>query len=207
MITTTFLEIILHLTSGRRVRFLQDDPDEAVKLLGRIHPERIFEAANLMIAGGNALAVYPCATIERIDFGLDGPTEWTWSRGITDVVQIAREEWERYYRPFDPAFVPPSPEKIAGSQSLYSAFELASGGMMYSKVRFDAASEEDTEPITPDDFGMRLGSLFTGPSLYSRRPGGGGATLVNPANIVRFVFCPLPMQTPPAAWHARPIPE
>ena len=202
MITTSYLEITLHLTSGRRVRFLQDDPKEAVKLLERIHHERLFDQPNLMLAGGNALAVYPCATIERIDFGLEGATDWAWGRNIADVCQVTREEFERFYQPFDPDFTPPHREEAGDIRALYSRMELASGGSLYTKVRFHAESET----ITPDDLGMRLASIFSGPSLHSRREGGDGATLINPSNVVRFVVCPLPMETPPATWHARPIP-
>lgn len=191
------LELHVHSIDGRVSRFVQNEPEAVRRLFEHIQPGHIFEQRQLAVASGHFLAIFPCAAIVRVDLVMAGFPDWEFHHGLSDVEEITEEEFRQRYHP-EPSPrehpLPPGAPLVA-----YAEIELANAERLFSEVH------THVEARLPVEQSMFFQQILTGPSLYSRRRGG-GAILVNPASIVRMTFYPGPLTAPPNALPAEPLP-
>jgi len=191
------IELHIHSIDGDVARFVQNEPEAVRRLFDHIQPGHIFEQRQLVVASGHSLALFPCAAIVRVDLVMEGFPDWEFHHGVSDVQEITEEEFRQRYhperdRPEHP--LPPGAPVVA-----YAEIELANAERLFSEVH------THVEARLPVEQSMFFQQILTGPSLYSRRRGG-GAILVNPASIVRLTFYPGPLTTPANALPAEPLP-
>ncbi len=193
----TSIELHIHSVDGRVSRFVQNEPEAVGRLFDHIHPGHIFEQRQLVVASGHSLAIFPCAAVVRVDLVMEGFPDWEFHHGLSDVQEITEAEFRERYHPELHSRehpLPPGAPVVA-----YAEIELANAERLFSEVH------THVETRLPVEQSMFFQQILTGPSLYSRRRGG-GAILVNPASIVRMTFYPGPLTMPANALPAEPAP-
>lgn len=197
--TPSALEFHIYATDGEVTRFVQDDAAEAQKILSQIQPNRLFAQKQIIIAGLRSLNAFQTSAVGRIDLIMEGHPGWPFHHGISDAVQITEAEFRERYRPEETGTTRTGQEITPGqSVTLFAAVDLLDCEGVYLEVSTKAQSET----LTPIDTGLLIQQFFAQPVLHARRQGG-GAILINPANVVRLTFFPGPRETPPGAWPAR----
>lgn len=191
-----YVEIHIHSIDGYVAAFLQNDPEGVRRLLDHIQPNKIFEQRQLIVSSAHSLAVFPCASIARVDLVMDGYPDWEFHFGASSVQEITEEEFRQRYRPGSA----PDPRLLqAGAPvTAFSEIELANGERLFTEIH------THLEPRLPLEQSMFVQQILSAPSLYSRRLGG-GAILLNPANVVRMAFHPGPPTLLPNALPAEPL--
>src|SRR5258706_6695311 len=192
----TSVEIQIPMIDGSISRFIVDKPGAAPDLIASIHPNKIFTQRNIVIAGSRSMTAYPTAAVARVDFVMDGFPGWAFYHNLEDVMQITHEEFKQRYNP-ESADVDRVARVVVPGDTIvaWGEIELNNADRVYTEARFVA------QAATPIDRSMLFEQLFESHYLYSRRRGG-GAILINPANIVRLSFFPGPPETPRNAWEA-----
>ena len=194
--TPAYVEIHIHSIDGHVSAFLQNDPEAVRRLFDHVQPNKIFEQRQLVVASAHSLTVFPCASIARVDLVMDGYPDWEFHYGVSSVQEITEEEFRQRYQPSrdpDPRLLPAGAPVIA-----FGEIELANGERLFTEIH------THIEARLPLEESIFLQQLLSAPSLYSRKLGG-GAILLNPANIVRLTFYPGPPSTPPNALPAEPL--
>lgn len=188
-------EIYVHLTSGQSTHFLQDT-DTARQLLDRLRPDRLFAERLLIIADDDALTVYPSDGIERVDLIMDGLPDWPFRHNFVGIQELLEDDFRR--RSHARSGTPPD----ADNASIFLEIEMVSGRKARLEILLDAPVRT---PPSALDLGLLIQQFFAGHGLYARRDGG-GAVLLNPANIVGIHVRPGMAEVPPSAWHGRHAP-
>jgi hypothetical protein len=190
------VEIQIHLIDGSVSRFVVDKPGAAPDLIASIQPNKLFTQRNILIAGSRSMTAYPTAAVARVDFVMDGFPGWQFYHNLQDVMQITHEEFLARFNPENVDVDRTDRVVVPGDTSVaWGDIELNNAERLYTEARFVA------QPAMPIDRSMLFEQLFESHYLYSRRRGG-GAILINPANIVRLTFYPGPPETPRNAWVA-----
>ena len=192
----SYVEIHIHSIDGHISAFTQSDPEAVRRVFDHIQPNKIFEQRQLVVASGHSMAVFPCAAIVRLDVVMDGFPDWEFHFGVSDVQEITEEEFRQRYHPGhgrDPLLLPPGAPVTA-----FGEIELANGERLFTEIH------THVEPRLPVEESIFFQQILSAHSLYSRKQGG-GAILINPANIVRLTFYPGPASTPPNALPAEPL--
>jgi hypothetical protein len=190
------LEIHVHSTDGLVSRFQQTDAEAARKLFGQFQPGRIFAQPHLIVAGGTSMSVFPTAAVARVDLVMDGFPEWPFYHGVSDVQEITEEQFRERYRP--ERYSAGLARTPGAAMAVFGEIELANGERIFVEVQIQV------EPRLPVEQGLFIQQILSAHSLYARRRGG-GAVVLNPANIVRLTFHPGPPETPPNALCATPL--
>jgi hypothetical protein len=189
----SYLEIHVHGIDGQVAAFVQSDPAAAAALLAHIQPGRVFTQSHLTIASEHSVTFFPCAAVARIDLVMDTFPDWPFYHGVSNILEITEEEFQERYRPEEREAEPPGALVVR-----FTELELTSGERLVVEVH----SREI--PRTAVDQAMFVQQILSAPSLYARRLGG-GAILLNPAQILRMTVYPGPPETPPNAWAADPL--
>jgi hypothetical protein len=187
------LEIHVHTVDGHVAAFVQEDPERCRLLLEQMQPNRVFAQHHLTIASEHSLTVFPSASIVRIDLVTDDYPGWPFHFGIREVLEITEEEFRVR---FDPEA--PQEERPGAPVVRYGEIELKNAERVFYEVH------TLVEPRTPVELGMFFQQILSAPSLHALRLGG-GAVLLNPAQIVRMTFYPGPPVPPPGSWPADPL--
>ncbi|MCW3052245.1 MAG: hypothetical protein JWN14_1415 [Chthonomonadales bacterium] len=186
------LEIQVHLEDGRISRFEQNDPALVRTLLAHIQPTKLFAQPHIVLRDDKAMTLFPCTTIVRIDLIAPNVPEWPFYRGVKNVQEITREEFQKLSAPKKD---PRSPLVYAGdSETDYAEIETVSGQLIYLQL------EVRREPVTAIDRHMLLQQLLALGGLHWRRHDG-GTSILNTAKIARLAMSPGP-SAPAGAWPA-----
>src|SRR5262249_8400345 len=113
--------------------------------------------------------------------------------GVADSEEITEEEFRQRL-----PYAEPEPAVPGALVVIFAEIELTNGERTFLQVQVPR------ESMTAGDMGVLLQHILTPPSLHARRLGG-GAIILNPAQILRVAFHPGPPETPPNAWAADPI--
>jgi hypothetical protein len=194
--TPAYVEIHIHSNDGFVSAFLQNDPEAVRRLFDHVQPNKIFEQRQLVVASAHSMTVFPSASIARVDLVMDGYPDWEFHFGVSSVQEITEEEFQQRYRPNRDPDQRLLPEGAA--VTAFAEIELANGERLFTEIHTHVESR------LPIEQSMFVQQILSAPSLYSRKLGG-GAILLNPANIVRMTFYPGPPSTPPNALPAEPL--
>jgi hypothetical protein len=188
----------LHVTSidGRVSRFHVEGAAAVKELLERVQPNRVFTQPHLIVSDRCSLSIFPSAGVVRVDLVAERFPDWPFFHGATDIQELSLEEFEQRYQPeaYEQASGPAEGAPIV----VFAEVELASGQRVFLEAHARA------EIRLPVEQGLFLQQLLSAHSLFARRRGG-GAVLLNPANVVRLTFRPGPVTVPPHAIDAVPM--
>jgi hypothetical protein len=186
------LEIRVHLEDGRTARFAQNDAALVGTLFAHIQPSKLFLQPHIALRDDKALTLFPCATIVSIDLIAQKVPEWPFYRGIRNVQEITREEFQTRCDPRT------RPLAYAGDKETnYAEIETVSGQVIYLQL------EARREPVLAIDGHMLLQQLLSLGGLHWYRQGG-GVSLLNTAKIARLAMYPGP-PAPAGVWPAERI--
>jgi hypothetical protein len=171
---TSSLEVHVHGVDGHVSRFARSNPESVERLLREFQPKGIFAPRRLFLSDGSR-RVFACAAVVRVDLVMDGFPEWPFHPGISDVLEITEEEFQQRCHSGEVAAERPGVRVVA-----FGKIELANGQRLYLELRAPAAC------VRMDQRSIAHAAL-SAPSLFFRRRGG-GAILVNTANIVRLTL-------------------
>ena len=188
----TALEVHLHLEDGRISKFRQEDPARIAAILSHLVPARLFIAKQFILAGVDSLSAMQTAFIVSVDFISDALPQWEFLYNAQDIEQISEETFRTDFKPEEYKIVyPPAVVEI------FAEIELVSGQRLFIRLKLPL----DRPSIQPIEMAMFLQNIVASHGFYFRRLGG-GLTIVNPAQIVRFTFYPGPQpeSIPANAW-------
>jgi hypothetical protein len=174
------LEIHFHLVNGETSRFAVDDPAVAGALLADIHPHRVFTPAEIVIGGGYSMTVIRTAAISRIDLIVEAYPKWPFPNNIRDISQITHAMFEQ--RRSEIVADTPRAERIVPSGTPAVGcleLDLLGADKVYAEVHLISA------PQTPVERGLAIHQMLQNTHVVAMRRHGGGAVLVNPANLAR----------------------
>lgn len=188
------LQIQIHLHDGRVMTYQQDDADVAAKILAGVQPAKLFAERQLLIAGAYSLSGFTSDSVVRVDFIIDELPKWPFPHGLTDAVEIPKEEFNRHYVPEDDESLKREKEWKEGEEvHSYGEFELNSGKSVFAEfesVRRGGIEQRQTAH-----------NFLTGSGFHIRRRDR-GVMILNPVNIARWTIFPGPPTTPKNAWPA-----
>jgi len=193
--STTSLELRVHVQGGPVETFVQTDPAAAARILEGLHPTKLFSANRITIAGEFSLTAFNPLMITRIDFVGEDFAPWDFPPGILDVVELSEAEFRQRTHLNDPARL----EKREGERPsgvfevVFLDTEMPGGQRIFLAVEIMRA--------LPAERLQRLHLWLASPALHCRLREGGAAVL-NLANLVRFTIYPGPDRTPADAWRA-----
>jgi hypothetical protein len=194
----TNAELHVHSVDGHVSRFNVEGAAAVQELLERVQPGRVFSLPHLVVGGAHSLSIFPSASVVRVDLVMHQFPEWAFPYGASDILELSAEEFEERYEPAMDAALKATADGLP--IVIYAEFELASGQRVFMEVHTRA------ETRLPVELGMFFQQILTAPSLFGRRRGG-GAVMLNPANIVRLTFHPGPRNAPPNMIAAEPVTE
>lgn len=193
----TELEIRIHSLDGHVTTFAQNDPVSVRMLLDQMQPGKIFGQPYLSMVGDGSLTIFPSTTVARVDVVMPDYPDWPFHFGILDARELTLQEFrERTSSAQEEA------KSTTGPRRVYAHIDLRDGQPVY--LALDLHRRE--EPRTKVDFSMLLQRFLWSPSLHARRLGG-GALVINLAQILRLQFHPTPLHSPINAWFANPVTE
>jgi hypothetical protein len=194
------LEIQIHLTNADIETLVQTEAAAARKILESVHPNRLFSQNHLIFAGEHSLTIYPTASVARVDFVMEGFPNWPFHNEISDILEISEDTFREQY---DPQTLRSQRRLTPGEPvRLFVEAVLANRQRVFMEVHVEVPIRDREEELLPIDRNIILQQLFSAPSLYARRRGG-GALIINPEHLARLSFYPGPPDTPPNAWPAR----
>jgi hypothetical protein len=180
------LEILIQSLDGHITTFAQRDPVSIKTLLDQMQPGKIFGQPYLSMMGNGSLTIFPSTTVVRIDLVMPDYPDWEFHFEFREQAANALGE----------------DRSTTGPRKIYAQIDLRGGQTVH--LALDLHRRE--EPRTKVDFSMLLQRFLWSPSLHARRIGG-GALVINLAQIVRLQFHPTPLYSPINAWFANPVLE
>ncbi len=191
------LQIQVHFEDGRVTKFVQAEPMRASAIISHLVPARLFIAKQLILAGTNSLSAIQTAFVVSVDFISDSLPKWEFLYNARDIEQVEEAVFRSDFKPenYGPV-IPPAVIEI------FAEIELVSGKRMFVRMKLPI-EQPNLQPI---EMAMFLQNLIASHGFYFRRLGG-GLTVINPAQIVRFTFYPGPAHesVPANAWQAEMV--
>jgi hypothetical protein len=182
------LEIHIHHTSGKITRLEQKDSSRARQLLKQVSPAKVFAEAQLVLAGGGLITVVATAHITRLDFITNEPLDWSLPANATAMLVLPDFSSLRARAAAHPVAGVPGEPLVA-----HLAYDLAGGERLYTEVRAKAGH--------PFEARSKINRLLANPPLQFSLAGG-GATILNPANVIRVVVSANSAKQIPGVWPA-----
>ncbi len=190
-----YLEIHVHSVDGHMAAFVQQGAEAVQKLIAQMQPGRVFRQPFLAVAGQGSLSVFPAATVVRVDLVMRGFPDWPFHLGFRDAMELSEDEFRERISLNDC-----SREPLRGPAPIYADIEMTNGEGLYLQMEVD----DRDEPVMQVEFGMLIERFLSASSLHARRVGG-GALVINPAQILRVQLRPAPPHPPLNAWSAEPL--
>jgi hypothetical protein len=182
-------EILVYGIDSHVSRFAVSDPQASRHLLERVHPARVFAQRNLVLTGDTSTTIFPCAAVVRVDLIMDGYPDWSFHHHVSDMVEITEAEWQEQFHPEGMTRLRANPPKVGDPFTLLTDITLANAERIFVQCELHVPEliEAPIWTMTPLDHSLMAQHLLTEPSVYIRRRGG-GAILLNSANVVRLNF-------------------
>jgi hypothetical protein len=182
------IELRIHHTTGKVTRFVQNEASEVRRLLEEIRPAKVFAGSRLAFGDSGLITLCATAHITHLDIVTTQKLNWPKPPGVTAMFVLPDETALRARS------VPATGAPIAGETIVtHLTYDFLGGKRLYIEVCSKAGHAFEAP--------ARLNRLLADPPLYFALSGGGAAVL-NPANIVR-VLVTTPSNEPPAGvWRA-----
>ncbi len=189
------MEIHIFSNDSHVSRFTQADIVTSDLIMDKVRPDRIFTPHNLIVRSGISLFVFPCQKISRVDFVLPLHPDWKFHHNIIQAIQISGEEFNEQFAKYSAVTTTVNGVSYGReTDDTFAEFTLCNAEKVYAK--FITRGGE----ITAADSSISLQHMFDAQSQYLERMGG-GAILINTANIQRLRMFPGPSRVP-TVWHA-----
>ena len=173
---STVLEIRVYLEDGHITKFVQNDPVAARKILETIHPNRLFNAPQLLIGSDHVLTAFQPRLIVRVDLITDLEPSWPLALGALDTREITQEEFETRCHPNRDVQRLPSQEMV-----VFGVWEMINGKRIFLQTH-KTGLEKMKLPI---DVGTFIQQIMTSGGLLARGREA-GYIILNPARMLRF---------------------
>jgi len=170
------LEIHVYLENGNVIKFVQNDPVIALKILEAIHPNRLFSAPQLLIGSDHALTAFQPRLVVRVDLITDLNPNWPLSAGALNTREIAQEEFETRCHPNRDVQRLPSREIV-----VFGEWEMVNGERIFLQTHITGLEKKKL----PMDVGIFIQQMMTSGGLLARGREAGYIVL-NPACMLRF---------------------
>lgn len=180
------IELRFHHTGGRVYRYEQTDGAAVRQLLRALAPARVFAEPEIVLSGGGIVTLLPTAHITRLDVVTSVPLGWPRLPNVTAMFVLPDEAALRAR-----AIRAGGAKQPGEALVVHLAYDLAGGDRLYAEVAVKAGHPLQTR--------SRLIRLLRTPPVYFNLPGG-GATIPNPANIIRIMVTANIDRTPGGAW-------
>lgn len=180
------IELRFHHTTGRVYRYVQSEPAAVQQLLKLAAPPRVFAEPEILLSGGGIVTVINTAQVTRLDVVTTEPLGWPRISNITAMLLLPDEAAlrARAVRAHD--------AKDPGDAIVvHLAYDMVGGERFYAEIAGKAGH--------PLEARAKLSRLLRHPPLYFNLSGG-GATVVNPTNVVRVLVTATAQRTPTGAW-------
>ena len=193
------LQVRIHGVDGSLATFTQEDPAMVEHIVRDCQAQDFFKQERIAVAGQHSVTTLVLSNVARIDLAGEGLPRWKPPFGIgmsiRDIVELAEQEFlfqveARDLKHVDRRRVRFAPGKPA---VVYLAIQLVGGHHVYLKVQIvDVPRAERLQ---------RIRAFMELPGL-SFRLTGGGLSVVNLSNAVKFSGYPGPPDVPADAWSA-----
>jgi len=180
------IELRFHHTNGRVYRYEQTDNAAARQLIRRVAPAKVFAEPEIVLSGGGIVTLLPTAQITRLDVVTSLALTWPKPPTVTAMFLMPDEAALRAR-----AIRAEGATKAGEALVVHLAYDLAGGDRVYAELAAKAGHPLETR--------TRLTRLLRKPPVYFNLPGG-GATILNPSNIVRIMVTANTDRTPQGAW-------
>lgn len=190
------LEIHIHLTGGKVVRFYQDGADRVTGILERLAPGKLFQQSHLLIAGSYSMSAFPCAAVTHVELVTDDPGPVRQPGEGPIIRQIPVEEMRtRLQSPGQ--FRREQTRSVGETMTALAEVSLTSGAQLYMEV--------ETVVRTAVEQRHLFQHLLSASCLTCQRLER-GLILINTACVVSLSMSPGPSETPSNAWPAHHLP-
>jgi len=180
------IELRFHHSSGKVYRYEQTAHAAVRQLLRLVSPAKAFAEPEIVLSGGGIVTVLSTAHITRLDVVTSVALGWPKPPGITAMFVLPDEAALRARA------IRADGQKLPGDPLVvHLAYDLVGGDRLYAEIAGKAGHPLETR--------TRLNRLLRTPPLYFNLSGG-GATILNPANIVRVMVTANVNRTPSGAW-------
>src|SRR6266446_10524632 len=193
------LEVRIHGVDGSLVSFTQDDPTVVEHIVRDCQTPDFFRQERIAVAGQHSVTTLVLSKVARIDLAGEGLPRWKPPFGIgmsiRDIVELAEQEFLFQVEARDLKHVERRRVRFAPGKPavVYLAIQLVGGHHVYLKVQIvDVPRAERLQ---------RIRAFMELPGL-SFRLTGGGLSVVNLSNAVKFSGYPGPPDVPADAWSA-----
>jgi hypothetical protein len=180
------IELRFHHTGGRVYRYEQTKDALVRQLLRLVAPAQVFNAPEIVLSGGGIVTLVSTAHITRLDVVTSLPLGWSKLPNVTAMFVLPDEGALRAR-----AIRADSAKQSNEALVVHLAYDLVGGDRLYAEVAAKAGHPLETR--------SRLNRLLRKPPVYFNLPGG-GATILNPANIMRIMVTANIDRTPGGAW-------
>lgn len=182
------IELRIHHTTGKITCFRQCDPSSVRRLIQELHPAKLFVGPVMAIADGGLVTVCATAHISHVDVLTTQELDWPKPAGASTMLVLPDEAALRARA------VPPRHARQPGKPTVaHLIYDFLGGGRLHVEVRAKAGHLFEAR--------SKLNRLFAHPALFCDFPGG-GATVVNPASVVRVRVATSTSKMLPGVWHA-----
>jgi hypothetical protein len=187
------LEIRVSLTDGGSATFEQNEASLAGKILGRVHPDRVFAQPSLVIGGSHHVTSFPTEKIAFVEIRGDELPDWPFGGNLERVVLLNEDEFGK--RLSEVSEVSRRELRVAAGEEVtgYALVELLGG----ARYRMGLHAKALPSSVRAG----RLARLFEAPVLHARR-GENVACLINLHNAVSLRIYPGMPELPPQAIEA-----
>lgn len=180
------IELRFHLTSGRVYQYEQTEDAAVRQLLKLVAPGKVFAEPHIVLSGEGVVTLLPVAHITRLDVVTSLPLGWQ-KLANTTAMFVLRDEAALHAR----AARADGPKEAGEAIVVHLAYDLVGGERLYAEVAAKAGHPLETR--------ARLTRLLGSFPVHFSLPGG-GATILNPANIIRVMVTANIDRTPAGAW-------
>src|SRR6266404_7537936 len=192
-------QVRIHGVDGSLVTFTQEDPSVVEHIVGDCQRPDFFRQERIAVAGRHSVTTLVLSKVARIDLAGEGLPRWKPPSGVgmsvRDIVELPEQEFlyqveARDFKHLERRRVRFAPGKPA---VVYLAIQLVGRHHIYLKVQIvDVPRAERLQ---------RIRAFMELPGL-SFRLTGGGLSVVNLSNAVKFSGYPGPPEVPADAWSA-----
>ena len=195
----TELQIRIYGVDGSRSVFMQDDPDQAQRIIQDVQRPDFFRQDRITIAARHSVTTMVVGRIARIDLAGKGLPLWKppsrFAGTLRDVVEMPEQEFLYQAEARDLNHVERRRQNHQPGQLQLGFVDIQLVGGHHIYLRFTL------EALLPAERLQRVHSLLTLPSL-SFRLASGGFGIANFSNALKFTGKPGPPEVPADAWSA-----
>lgn len=190
------MEIHIRVIDGEVFRFRQDDEQHASKIIRAIHPSKIFSEPQIVIQGATGTSGFRGDAVESARFITKHTPSWTLPQVVEAFSMIDRRAFYESVTLLERQGQQARKPVVAGSPARgFAEFVMRSGSRLHCEYAVVASDRIDQI--------VRIQHFLEQPCYCANAPD--GFTLINSANIIRWVLKPGPAETPAPVWRANRI--